>query len=800
MNLLLFIIFFIRLISSQNFKPSFKFDLPLINANSSIINEMNQIYKNAKVNILGNPKKSLNSALESYFSLNISVVNDTISGINITSFLTVNFIGEFVKYLNANNNQKNNTLIRYIENTIWLVCENIIKKTLKFDYFGYEIVTFMREGVFTLEYISDKAKDQLFYIFEYSSENWEILWESKYDSDYQQNNKCIYSDYILNFADSLLLFFKYFKDYDSQYRYILTVRRFLIRYLSVYTNGLQDGTKIDGSGYHHRNNYEAYMNSYQTAILVLNMWKKTSFQISEKEYLIFRNSIMHKILISTDSNIIPLPMTGRTGIPTTTFFYKESFFDLSILGGEILKLNSADPILAGVYNRIYGVRNEFNYTKIHPFDTGFYQNNHFTAGIYRNRNYVVSIKGFTSILWGSEIYEKSNRYGRYQSYGAMSIFYPGSFQKNGVNFSSYNWNYNPGTTTKVLPYNKLIAGYNTIMELQEKNFTGALQFELKKAGYLNEVYGKYGMFAMDFKEKKQRGWLGKTGEDTHDSTFTFKKSYFCFDNYIICLGSNISNEDKVNPTVTTLYQNIEMRGKIWNEDKNFTQIGNNTFFLSNNSTMTMIIDNLGTGFIILPGSGDVILNNTAQQTPSNNQTNPNILNKQIRADIGYINHGNSPNNSEYEYLVVPNTNISEMLFIKSSLLKKKDSLYKVIQKDKYAHIVYHNKTNIYALALFNLTNIINQKLIINKTDYPCMIIYKVYDNNTKLMMSIVNPNLELTKDRMPFGFKVITVELNGKWIINDKQSSIKFKNYLNNNSVYEFNTTQALPIEVYFSL
>jgi hypothetical protein len=81
-----------------------------------------------------------------------------------------------------------------------------------------------------------------------------------------------------------------------------------------------------------------------------------------------------------------------------------------------------------------------------------------------------------------------------------------------------------------------------------------------------------------------------------------------------------------------------------------------------------------------------------------------------------------------------------------------------------------------------------------------MIIYKVYDNNTKLMMSIVNPNLELTKDRMPFGFKVITVELNGKWIINDKQSSIKFKNYLNNNSVYEFNTTQALPIEVYFSL
>lgn len=42
----------------------------------------------------------------------------------------------------------------------------------------------------------------------------------------------------------------------------------------------------------------------------------------------------------------------------------------------------------------------------------------------------------------------------------------------------------------------------------------------------------------------------------HNSTFVWHKSWFCFDDQIVCLGSDIANNDTGNPTVTTLFQSL----------------------------------------------------------------------------------------------------------------------------------------------------------------------------------------------------------------------------------------------------
>lgn len=60
---------------------------------------------------------------------------------------------------------------------------------------------------------------------------------------------------------------------------------------------------------------------------------------------------------------------------------------------------------------------------------------------------------------------------------------------------------------------------------------------------------------MDFKEVPNLGWGGKLVPCTHDASFTFRKSVFFFDDFILCVGSNISNNDKCHPTITTLFQN-----------------------------------------------------------------------------------------------------------------------------------------------------------------------------------------------------------------------------------------------------
>ena len=58
----------------------------------------------------------------------------------------------------------------------------------------------------------------------------------------------------------------------------------------------------------------------------------------------------------------------------------------------------------------------------------FFVYNYGAAGIFRRSDWMVTLKGYTTDVWGSEIYRKDNRYGRYQSYGSVQIMgYPHAF-------------------------------------------------------------------------------------------------------------------------------------------------------------------------------------------------------------------------------------------------------------------------------------------------------------------------------------------------------------------------------------
>lgn len=46
---------------------------------------------------------------------------------------------------------------------------------------------------------------------------------------------------------------------------------------------------------------------------------------------------------------------------------------------------------------------------------GFFVYNYGSAGIFRRADWMVTLKGYTTDVWGAEIYAKDNRYGRYQS-------------------------------------------------------------------------------------------------------------------------------------------------------------------------------------------------------------------------------------------------------------------------------------------------------------------------------------------------------------------------------------------------
>jgi hypothetical protein len=92
---------------------------------------------------------------------------------------------------------------------------------------------------------------------------------------------------------------------------------------------------------------------------------------------------------------------------------------------------------------------------------------------------------------------------------------------------------------------------------------------------------------------------------------------------IICLGSNISNTDTVNTTVTTLYQNCTNPTYVVVNNTVYSTLSTNNFQSSQDN---WVFDSLNNGYYITKGSGTVTAQRRMQQTPSPTQTDPTILN------------------------------------------------------------------------------------------------------------------------------------------------------------------------------
>lgn len=779
--------------------PNFAPDLALQPSSLNIQTEIETIYnaaKNARLAETQPSEANLNNAINSYNNLDIITTTSTITGNSITSYNDVSFMSVFADYLKFN--PTDTVMIERVNNTVWWTYTNLCNNSLAVDHLGYVFRNFSRKGFFCIEFLTPVNKDRILYIIEKELDDWNVFWQPSYNYSSQLTDAAINTDHIYNKLDALIPLVKCFSTDDEQYRYMLTLSRFVSRFVSTYTNGTHDGLKPDGSGFHHWNNYEVYMYAYKTAINTLKMLSNTRFQIDSNAYLVFRNAVVHKLMNTNDDGFLSLCMTGRSGDWGEIQVDQSSLKDLALIGGDIMSLTTADPVIAGIYNRRYGVESSFNYTTIAPFYEGFYQNNHASTGVFRTNNTVIISKGFNNVFWGAEIYSSANRYGRYQSYGTLSVVYPGNRNANGFNNTKWDWNYNPGTTTKLLSWNELIAGWKRIDENSNKRFSGSLQYNLQNNGFLDNVFGTYGMFAMDFQEKINLGFGGITAPDTHDPTFTFKKSNFYFDDIIICLGSDISNTDTSHNTVTTLYQNCTTPSDVIvnNSTYNLTDV-TSTYPESNDN---WVLDNFGTGFYIVNQSGDLKVQRKDQAVPSHNQNNPSVLNPATQAAIGFIDHGVSPSNEDYEYVVVPNTNASIMQSLETSFSNSATKPYEILNKSNNSHIIKHKATGIYGFALFNINTSISGNTNIISNDYPCLIMYESLNSNEEMKLSLSNPDLGLPSRRSynQYTIQAIQVTFDGEWELVQPHADISLVSSNLNSTTFNFLTYQGLPIEATF--
>ncbi len=783
-------------------------DLPLVPSNATIDAEIESIFKRFSDNFLGTVEPSataLNTAIAGYNALGISVNGYNISSTTaVTSYDQVSFIKTFAQYLKFHPEDTTNIYAKAL-NTVWLVSDRICKGTMNVEYNGYSFRNFGWSSI-----LIPRIKDNFYVksLFE-NLLNQQNVFDYMWEPDQKSVTVGYNMDHLGNMASVTMAYVKWIDSADERYRYMTAFKRMMGKYIR-YSGGTLDGIKPDGSGFHHWAGYPSYTgyNLNPAADITFYLWQ-TSFQVSTETYLLLRDAIMAQLMFGNDKTTRSISMGGRKPQEFNTVLNRFSFRNMAVAGGSILGTGTSDPVMATLHNRIWGGYAPFGNSTVAPFNAGYFQFNHSMAGIYRKDNWVATCKGFNNNMFGAEIYPNSNRFGRYQSYGAVDIVYAGdNLIDNGYDVTTRDWNFIPGTTVIRLPWDKLHAERGQVDELQQKRFVGSLSFINKNSSYLKAIHGTYGMFAMDFQEKTGQGWDAVYGPESHNNTFTFKKSVFTFDNMLICLGSGIGNNDAVNTTLTTLYQRKTATGKdVVNVDGGLLQAGsyNNIYSGTGNH---WLVDNYNTGFYVFAGSGDIKLTRADQQTPNHEQlwSAQNIANNPVgNYAIGYIDHGTSPSNKEYEYICVPNASTTDMVQLNNQV-SAGNKPYTVHRKDSVAHIVEYkpnaNANAIFGYAFFNPLSGINNTGLLTGADYPCLVMSQ-YDKAQKtLQIAVNNPDLGFVwRQDSPISVdKQINITIKGtNWQISQPNARASIASAANGETTIQFTVVDGLPVEIVLS-
>lgn len=797
-SLVFFNVTFVSVVS-QNCKMQVVPDLPLITSNSSIDAEIKAIFQNYKELKIGSDRPSSSKLLNAdndYSLLNITISNEIISGEQITStYDKVAFLKHYAKeFVNGSLSEAR---IERAVRTIWLACEQICNGSVIGDSYDapelYDFDTFSEPAIYFYNELN-ATQQELFAAAMERYGAFEHFWSPVYDAEYMAQNDGVDTDQMYNNSDILLAFCVLQNTADERYLWMRGYKRWLERF-TTYSNTTCNGIKPDGTGFHHWAAYDNYMYAYKSCCDMIYITSGTSFQIGQDNYSRFRDAVFTQIVHANNGGLKPLSMSGRKPHERISQYSRTSLKRLAIAGGRILGLSTSDPELASQYNRLFGIDAEFNYSTIAPSSRtdGFYQYNYANMGIFRQGTWVAGMKGFTNGSWGAELYSTSNRYGRYQSYGTLEIVYDGNAQYgNGFNVNGWNWNYNPGATTRVLSWYDLNGEKARVDEHQAKSFAGALAFDNLNNVTLNRTHGVIGMFAMDFQEVENQGFSTIYHSNTHDGSFKFKKSTFVFDDFILCLGSNISSQE-TSPVVTTLFQRINnkesvvVNGAAAPSGTEITLLGENN---------NWIISNYNTGFYIPKGNNNITITNLSERTPYHNENDPNVQlsnNTVYNKWIGFLAHGSKPENIKYEYVVLPNTNVSSMVNFNQTV-EEGNKPYIIHQQNESAHIVQHKASNVWGYAIFGVdVSVANPGLISNVSD-SCLIMYHHQPGLVKIALS--NPIFGIKRRSYEKEVaKNISFTVKGSWDIINTIDGVSIIEQTDTSTTFNIFTEYGYPYE-----
>lgn len=494
------------------------------------------------------------------------------------------------------------------------------------------------------------------------------------------------SDIIYNFIQFYTAIATQIQDKAVAVRDVKAMKRYLERGVEI-TPGGYDLLKPDGTGFHHSTHYPNYMYAYQGWIGVLKNLSGTTFRISQEGYEGFKKAAMAMCMLSTRgaTNHIANSLNGRNPFASGNKLQlgKTNMADLSAVGGDVYGKQSDEELDA--FNAYL-----FEIGSASTQYDGYYAFNWSPTGVYRYGSWVATMRAPTAKFWGSEIYDKRNRFGRYQAHGTLEILYNDKTSPAGYlpsrDQGGWDWNVVPGgTTVHYTNWTEMTPNKNLTQRFDQyaktKNFAGALPFEGN------------GIFASDFDQMDT--WSGQCFSPTG---LAFKKSVFAFEGKLISLGSNVTSTAtpaNTGVTATNLFQSYAPAA---GPNVNGTVISQSAATTDYDAGKWLITPE-GTGYYVPQGNDKISVFFGEQRGPKDDGSDLSSPAKAIAAKA-YINHGVKPTDKKYHFIVVPDASASDMQAIAGKVGEVGGELYMINSQDEMLHSLTYKPLNITAYAFF----------------------------------------------------------------------------------------------------
>lgn len=470
------------------------------------------------------------------------------------------------------------------------------------------------------------------------------------------------------------------EDTPYKYAYMQALARWVDNGMK-HTEGLRPCFKTDGTVVHHRKAYPAYATGgFTGAVNAVWMLAKTSFAVSQESHRNLKDALLAMRFYCYD-DIFPLAMSGRH--PDGKGALIPSHYSRLAMAGSPDGKTEIDEELAAAFRRLAPKSRAFASIapESTPQGTEYYG---FSCSMsHRYGEDLVTIAGHSRYLWAAEIYQQANHYGRYLTHGSMDI--------GGFSMLGWDWCHIPGTTAAVLPMDQMKANVLNVDE-----FSGYEEMLISDEWFAGGVTheGRNGAFAMKLHE-----------HDKYNGTLRARKSFFAFENRIVCLGTDIENGLAGAPVHTTLFQK-----SLESSDKDTCCVYQGG----------VIRDHDGVTYIVK--DADIHFRSGVQHSLHEESDKP----VEGLFEVAYIDHGDIVKDGRYEYVVIMPDGSSGQ-----------EPAYEIVRHDSRVHSVRDIPTGIVSAAVFE-ADAVDQNII---SCTPAMLMYSMKDG--AMTLSVANPDLAL---------------------------------------------------------